>query len=301
MKSAPFTYHRPNSVDEAATLLSEVHEEGGRVIAGGQSLIPMMALRVAYPSCLIDINFIPELDRIAVAKKTLTIGALARHAEFCRPVAPGPIGALLPKIASRIAHYPIRQRGTFCGSLAHADPASEWCLTVSTLNGSILVRSRTDQREIRAEDFFSGAMETKLEPQELITGVRIPLVPDDRVCGFYEFSRRAGDFAMGMCLVVLKLQDGVIKDVQLGMGGVEESPRRLLAVESELKGKDANSANIEEAASMVANTIVALEDEQISGPYRRSIASIVVKRALKEAVESKTDNQKEGRFSKWLK
>ena len=290
MKPAPFIYYRPNSVDEAAEILSEVHEDGGRVIAGGQSLIPMMALRVAYPSCLVDINFIDELARIEVANESLSIGALARHAEFCSPVAPGPMGTVLPKLASRIAHYPIRQLGTFCGSLAHADPASEWCLTVSTLGGTLMAQSKAGKREIRAEDFFAGAMETRLEPEELITGVRIPVLPADRHCGFYEFSRRAGDFSLGMCLVVLRLVDGVIKEARIGMGGVEDTPRRLTAVESELEGNEPSFANIEAAASMVANSIAPLGDEQVSADYRRNIANVVVRRAFIDALNGETRN-----------
>ncbi|MBN9065058.1 MAG: FAD binding domain-containing protein, partial [Rhizobiales bacterium] len=147
MKAAPFTLHRPTTIDEATALLADVAEEGGLVLAGGQSLMPMMALRVAYPPHLVDINAIDTLSRISVADDMLSIGATVRHAAFHRPLPEtGVLGRLLSTVVRHIAHYPIRQRGTFCGSLAHADPASEWCLVAATLDATIVLKSASGTR-----------------------------------------------------------------------------------------------------------------------------------------------------------
>ena len=141
MKPAPFVHHAPRTVDEAVAKLTELGPLDGRVLAGGQSLVPMMAFRMARPAHLIDINAVAGLDRIAVEGNTLSIAACVRHAAFHRPVIAGPTAVLLTNVVANIAHYPIRLRGTFCGSLAHADPASEWCLTAVTLGAEIVALS----------------------------------------------------------------------------------------------------------------------------------------------------------------
>jgi len=142
MKPAPFRYHTPRSVDEAVALLADVGPNDGRVLAGGQSLVPMMALRLARPEHLVDINAIAELGRLAIDGNWLSIGACVRHAAFHGKVVGNPLGALLGEIAHHIAHLPIRTRGTFCGSLAHADPSSEWCLVAAALGAELVAQSR---------------------------------------------------------------------------------------------------------------------------------------------------------------
>ena len=142
MKPAPFVRHVPRTLDEAVKILAEVAPQDGRVLAGGQSLVPIMAFRLAKPAHLVDINEIEGLDKIASDGKFLSIGARVRHAAFHKPVVDNPLGALLAYVARHIAHYPIRVRGTFCGSLAHADPASEWCLTAATLDAMIVAKAR---------------------------------------------------------------------------------------------------------------------------------------------------------------
>jgi carbon-monoxide dehydrogenase medium subunit len=179
MKPAPFVRHVPRTLDEALATLSQVAGEDGRILAGGQSLVPIMAFRLAKPAHLVDINAVEGLDRIVDDGKTLTIGALVRHAAFHKPVTANPLGALLTFVARHIAHYPIRMRGTFCGSLAHADPASEWCLTAATLDAVMVARSTRGSREIPAKDYFDGIMSTVLKDDELLAEVRLPLLPDD--------------------------------------------------------------------------------------------------------------------------
>ena len=156
MKPAPFAYHAPKTADEAVATLAALSSRDGRILAGGQSLVPMMAFRMARPAHLIDINNVAGFDRLALADDTLSIAPCVRHAAFHRPAAPGPTGALLASVVAHIAHYPIRLRGTFCGSLAHADPASEWCLTAVTLGAEIVGTERPRLPHHRRRRLFRG-------------------------------------------------------------------------------------------------------------------------------------------------
>jgi len=158
MKAGSFEWHPARSADEAVALLAEYAPQDGRVIAGGQSLVPSMALRLAFPSHLIDINGVEEFSRVRVEGTDLVIGACVRHSAFHAPVEPGPLGRLLTQVVHNIAHYPIRQRGTFCGSLANADPASEWCLVAATLGARMVARSVRGERVIEASEWFQGIM-----------------------------------------------------------------------------------------------------------------------------------------------
>src|SRR5262249_5315992 len=192
MKPAVFRYHAPKTIDEAVALLAEFAADDGRVLAGGQSLVPTMAFRLARPAHLVDINGVDELNRLDVEGDELCIGACVRHEAFHRPVVAGPLGALLAKVVRSIAHYPIRTRGTFCGSIAHADPASEWCAVATALGARMVARSTRGARTLTADEFFADIMTTNLAEDELLVAVRLPLLPPDTRWGFYEFSRRAG-------------------------------------------------------------------------------------------------------------
>jgi len=288
MKSAPFTYHRPSSVEQALEILASVAEDGGRILAGGQSLVPMMALRVAYPPHLVDINEIAELDRAQVEGGQFVIGALARHARFHECIASGPLGRLMTAVAQHIAHYPIRQRGTFCGSIAHADPSSEWCLVTATLNGSVILRNRAGSREVQAREYFQGVMATEMAADEMVFEVRLPLLGEDERFGFVEFNRRAGDFALGMSLVTFRLRDGLMVDVRVGVGGAETHPRRIEQAEAALSGKAPGEAVFRAAANAAADALTPLEDEQTDAVYRRDLVRVVVRRALEQAWSGQT-------------
>ena len=196
MKPAAFRYHAPKTVDETVAMLTELAPQDGRVLAGGQSLVPTMAFRLARPAHLIDINGVDALNRLAVEGGKLVIGACVRHAAFHRQVCDGPLGKLLSEVVRHIAHFPIRNRGTFCGSLAHADPASEWALVLAALDGEVLAKSARGERVVAARDFFQGIMTTALSDDELLAEARLPVLAAGTRCGFYEFSRRAGDFAL---------------------------------------------------------------------------------------------------------
>jgi len=283
VKPAPFVYHAPKTVDDALAHLAEFGPQDGRVLAGGQSLIPMMAFRMARPAHLVDINTVAGLDRLAVDDGVLSVGACVRHAAFHRPVVEGPAGALLSHVVRDIAHYPIRLRGTFCGSLAHADPASEWCLTAVTLGAEIVAASRRGRRVIAADDFFAGLMATALAEDELLLEARLPLLAPDTRCGFYEFSRRACDYALAMALVIFRLQDGVIAEPRIGIGGAEAQPRRIAAAEAVLAGRKPDDESFRAAAEAAADEVEPMEDIHADAEFRLDLVRAVTRRALERA------------------
>jgi carbon-monoxide dehydrogenase medium subunit len=283
MKPAAFVYHAPKTVDEAVALLAEVAARDGRVLAGGQSLVPTMAFRLAKPAHLVDINGVEALDRLGVADGKLVIGACVRHAAFHRPVCEGPLGKLLADVVRHIAHYPIRNRGTFCGSLAHADPASEWALALAALDGEVLARSTRGERVIAAHDFFRGIMTTALREDELLVEARLPLMAADEQCGFYEFNRRAGDFAMAAALAAYRVEGGRIVAPRVALGGVEPSPRRIAEAEQALAGAIPGEATFRAAAAAAAAAVDPMEDFTTSADFRRDLVLAVTRRALERA------------------
>jgi carbon-monoxide dehydrogenase medium subunit len=284
MKPAAFRYHAPKTVDEAVAILAEVAADDGRVLAGGQSLVPTMAFRLARPAHLVDINGVAALSRLTVADGKLVIGAGVRHAAFHKPVCDGPLGTLLADVVRHIAHFPIRSRGTFCGSLAHADPASEWCLVLAALDGEVLAKSARGERVIAARDFFKGIMTTALAEDELLVEARLPMLPADARCGFNEFNRRAGDFAMAMALAVYRLEAGKIAAPRLAVGGAEVKPRRIAEAERTLDGAAPGDAVFRAAAQAATAAIDPMEDNVTTAEFRRDLVLAVTRRALERAI-----------------
>jgi carbon-monoxide dehydrogenase medium subunit len=266
-------------VAAAVALLADLAPEGGRILAGGQSLVPMMAYRMAQPGHLIDINRVVGLAGVAVSGGVLRIGAATRHADLARPVCGGALGEMLPHIAAHIAHAPIRNRGTFGGSLANADPASEWCTLLATLDGSVEVRASRGERRIAAAAFFNGVMTTQLRDDELLTVASLPVLQGYH-WGFYEINRRAGDYAMAMCLVAYRLQDGMMADVHLGIGGAEAFARRLPQVEFALNGKPPGAEIFARAADAAASAIDPMTDRTMTADFRRHLLRTAIARAL---------------------
>jgi carbon-monoxide dehydrogenase medium subunit len=285
MKPAPFIRHVPRTVDEVVSALAEFAPLDGRILAGGQSLVPIMAFRMARPTHLIDINEVEGLDRLKVDGDLLSIGARVRHGAFHKPVVDGVLGRLLADVVKHIAHYPIRMRGTFCGSLAHADPASEWCLVAATLDAQLVVKSVRGERIVAVTDFLEGIMSTSLAEDEFLAEARLPLLPDDTKFGFYEFSRRAGDFAMAAALVTYRIVDGVMADVRVGIGGAEDRARRITEAEDALTGQAPDAETFAEAAGIAAEAVDPLEDIQTTAEYRRDLVRAVTKRALDRSAQ----------------
>jgi carbon-monoxide dehydrogenase medium subunit len=283
MKSVPFVRHVPRTVAEATAMLAEFGPQDGRVLAGGQSLVPIMAFRMARPAHLVDINGVAELAKVSQIGDTLSIGAIVRHAAFHRPVVTGQMGRLLATVVRNIAHYPIRMRGTFCGSVAHADPASEWCLVAATLAAQMVASSVRGQRVIAAHDFFEGIMTTALAEDEILTEVRLPVISDQTRFGFHEFNRRAGDFAIAMALVTYRVADGVIAEPRVGIGGAEVRSRRIPEAEAILIGRPLDPKTLQAAAEAAAKAIDPMEDIQADAEYRRDLVRAVTRRALEQS------------------
>ncbi len=283
MKPAPFIHHQPASVDDAVGLLAKLAPQGGRILAGGQSLVPIMVFRLAEPAHLIDINRIPDLNQVQAQGGALHIGALARHAAFHRAVCDGPTGALLREVSGAIAHYPIRTRGTFCGSLAHADPASEWCLVLATLGGRLRLQAASGTRDVQAADFFQGIMQTARLDEEMLVEAQLTLLQADARFGFYEHSRRAGDYALSMTLVTWSLRAGRMHVVRLGVGGAEPCPRRLAPAEALLEGERPGETVFARAADAAAAAVEAMADNQVSAELRRDMVRATTLRALRRS------------------
>ena len=280
MKPAPFAYHAPTTLQDALNLLAALAPQDGRILAGGQTLVPAMAYRMARPAHLIDINGIRELEGVSIVGDRLRIGACTRHAFFESDKIPGSLGDLLRKVVRFIAHYPIRQRGTFCGSIANADPSSEWCCVAAALDGLIIAESAGGARRIAANDFSKALMTTALRDDELISAVELPVLSDDTRTGFSEFSRRAGDFAIAMALVTYRLERALIAGARVALGGAEAVPRRIAEAEKVLNGKAPAPDLFAAAGAAAATAIEPIDDNNNPVEYRRALVRSLVGRAL---------------------
>ena len=285
MKPAPFAYHRVHSVDEAVALLAELGDET-KILAGGLSLVPMMNFRLARPSALIDVTRVEGLSYLR-AENGLRIGALTTHrmVETCRdPAVLGDYG-VLPRSARWIGHYPIRSRGTFGGSIAHADPASEWCLLAVLLDAQVGLTGPDGHREVPAAEFFQGFYTTVASPDEMITELSFPHPAPHAV--LTEFAPRQGDFAVVAAAVTLDVADGVCRSGRVVLGGVGAQPVQVET--GVLAGQPAVPATWQAMGEHAATQIDPAEDTHGSGEYRRRLTATLVARALAEASERHLD------------
>jgi carbon-monoxide dehydrogenase medium subunit len=285
VKPSPFEYLAPTSVGEVLSALSQFEGEA-KVLAGGQSLIPSMNFRLIRPRALVDINRIAELGHAYEERGAFVVGALVRHAALAKSVTTDPLGKLLNMVVPHVGHYPIRVRGTFVGSMAHADPAAEWCILAMTLGAEMVARSTERARVIPAEDFFQTVFTTALEPTELLTEVRIPLLGPTARIGFQEFSRRAGDFALAAAMAIVFMDQGRIRDARVGLGGVAGRPVRAKSAEQVLRGAMLERRAFQEAADLAAQEVDPLEDIHGSREYRRRLVRVLVHRALLQTIET---------------
>jgi carbon-monoxide dehydrogenase medium subunit len=286
VKPASFEYVQPRSLDEACASLHDLGEDA-KVLAGGQSLVPMMNFRLARPSALVDLGRVPGLDGVHLDETTVEIGAMVRHRRLERGGdVPGPLGHLLSVAGHCVGHLPIRTRGTFGGSIAHADPASEWCVLVRLLDGDMLVTSTAGTRTLPAASFFVTIFTTTAEPSEVITGVRLPLLGTEDRVGFCEFSRRAGDFAIVMAMAALRVVGGVITWSRVALGGVADVPVRAGAAEAALIGAAPGTEAFELAGAVAAADVEPHDDIHGTAEYRRDLVAVMVRRALEQAMRS---------------
>jgi len=282
MKLPAFEYACPATVAEAVALLASRDE--AKLLAGGQSLVPMMAFRVASPSLLVDLRRLSDLRRIEIDHGGVRLGAMVRWRDIeddARLVAAHP---LLKAAVSHVAHYQIRNRGTVGGSLAHADPAAEMPGIAVACDAEIAVIGAAGARVIRAEDFFIAPLITALAADEIITAIRLPAWPAGRRWGFREFSRRRGDFAMAAAAAFYDIDDsGKAHNAHIGAIGVGDRPVRLSAAEAEVNGKVVDTAVTERAGAAASAAVNPHDDIHASGAYRKSLIGTMVERALQDA------------------
>ena len=283
MKLPPFEYACPATIAEAVSLLASYPGEA-KVIAGGQSLMPMMAFRLASPSLLVDLRKLKGLDRIEIGKDGIHLGAIVRWRDILDSAVLRKAHPLLVAAIGHVAHYQIRNRGTVGGSLAHADPAAEMPGIAVTCDGLIFITGKAGSRVLRAHDFLLGALTTALQPDELITAIRLPLWPAARRWGFEEFARRRGDFALA-AVAVFYDEDGLgrSKDVHIGVIGAANRPLRMKEAEALLNGRALTEALIVEAGRIVSAAVDPPDDIHASAAYRRALAGTLTERALLRA------------------
>lgn len=284
MKPAPFEYIRPTSLHDALVALAQ-HSSAGKILAGGQSLVPMMNLRLVKPEVLIDINRIPGLADIRVDSGELVIGALARHAALLASEVVGKHCPLMVEAYACVAHGPIRNRGTLGGNISHADPASEMPAVLAACDAKISVRSATGARTIPATEFFTGALTTALADGEMVTEIRIPTAKRGQGAAWQETANRKGDFAMAGIAALVTVAGGECTSASLAAAGMERPGVRLPAVEKRLVGTTLDDAAIAGAARMAAQVVQPSDFYHADPMYKRELVEALTARALVAARE----------------
>lgn len=282
MKPAPFEYVTAGTVEEAVSALADGGDMA-KILAGGQSLVPLLALRLARPDVLVDVNSVTGLDSIAVEDGTLRIGALARHRAVERDAAVAARFPIVSEAVSKIGHVAIRNRGTVGGSVAHADPAAEWPTVLLALDGEVEVASRAGRRVVPAEELFVSYLTTSLSWDEMLCEIRLKQPPGTCGSSFLELARRDGDFAMVGVAAVLGFTSGEVTHCRIALSGVGSTPVRARAAEASLVGTAADAEAIGAAAATVSEEIEPSGDIHGSADYRRKVASVLTRRALDAA------------------
>jgi carbon-monoxide dehydrogenase medium subunit len=285
VKPAAFAYHEAQSVEEALALLADLGDDA-KVLAGGQSLVPMMNFRLARPAALVDLNRVAALSYLRTDQGTLRIGAMTRQRAIERSEVVARGWPLLPQAVRMIGHTQIRNRGTVGGSLAHADPAAELPAVITALEAEMLIRGSAGQRVARPEDFFQGYYATSLAADEILVEVRVPGVPLRTGWAFREVSRRQGDFALVGVAALLTLDvDGTITGARLAFTGAAPTPIRTRDAEAALVGQRPGVALFAEAGETATRDLDPETDLHATAAYRRKVAAVLARRALLDATE----------------
>ena len=282
MKPPPFDYHCPETLDEALALLA-AHGDDAKVLAGGQSLVPMLNLRALHPAVLIDINRLPGLDHVRIEDGELRIGALARHKAVLESAAVRQASPLMAAAYPYVSHGPIRNRGTLCGNLCHADPASEMPAVALACDAEMVLQSAASTRSVRAAEFFTGALSTATEADELLVEVRVLQAPAGQGAAFHEVSPRKGDFAYVAVGATVALYGGACETVRIVCAGVGDGPYRAEMAEHGLKGAVPDDDAFRRAAEAAADGVDPGEDFHADADYRRDLVRSLTRRALAEA------------------
>jgi carbon-monoxide dehydrogenase medium subunit len=282
VKPAQFHYLCPLTIDEALDQLAR-HGDEAKVLAGGQSLVPLMNMRLARPAVIIDINRIDALGYLREDAGVLRVGALTRQRAAERSPLVAERCPLLRDALHVVGHVQIRNRGTIGGSIAHADPAAELTAILAALDGEVTVRSARGTRVIAAPDLFISYLTTSLDPRELLVEVRIPALPRDAGWSWMELARRHGDFALAGVGVVLAARRGVVAEARIGLIGVGPTPVRAAQAERALIGQTPSEALWAEVAEAVRAAVTPDGDIHASAEYRKHVSGVLAQRALREA------------------
>lgn len=285
MKPAAFDYYAPTTVEDVMALLKR-HGSDARLLAGGQTLLPMMNFRLAAPEVIIDLNRIPELAYINEAGGRVHIGAMTRQ----RTLEFSPVIArelpLLHEAIKMVGHLPTRSRGTIGGSLANADSAAEIPMILQVLEGEVLVRGPDGERTIPAAEFVLDAMTTSLAEDEMLAEVRLPVMPPGALFAVEEFSRRRGDFAIAAVAAMLVIKDGRCETARIATAGVSSFSSRLRTAEEVLEGRPIDADAIEKAGEAAAAAVEPVSDRNASEEYRRHLTKVLTSRVLKRAAKA---------------
>jgi aerobic carbon-monoxide dehydrogenase medium subunit len=287
VKPAPFEYAAPPSLDEAVAELAR-HGDDGKVLAGGQSLVPMLNFRLARPRVVIDINRVTGLDAVTESEGVLRVGALVRQRRLERWAAGR--SALLATAMAHIGHSAIRNRGTVTGSVVHADPAAELPALLLALDGAVVARSPRGERAIAAAELFQGPLTTSLGPDEIATETRFTLPAATDGWGFHEMARRHGDFALVGAIAVVGLRAGRIVRVRTALFGAGPTPVRLAVLERGLVGEAGTVATLRAASESATRALDTAADIHATAEYRRAVAATLMTRALVDAVGRAKDH-----------
>ena len=283
MKPASYTYQRPGNVAEALQILAR-YGEGAKPLAGGQSLGPMLNMRLARPEHLVDLNDLIEMDYVREVSSMIEVGALTRHHRLANSAELKSTVPLLSQAAATIGHYAIRQRGTVAGSLVHADPAAQIPLIAVTLGAQVVVQSSKGSRVVPAVDFLQSIMTIDLKETEMVTALRFPMQGPNEGWAFEIFSRRHGDFAMASVAATLSLDgNGALSALRLGLGGVGPVPLRMPEIEAGALGSTLDEASTKRLARQAADAIEPEEDEQVPAVFRKELIETLTARALRHA------------------
>jgi aerobic carbon-monoxide dehydrogenase medium subunit len=283
LKPSPFKYAAPSTIDEALALFGRAGGDA-KLLAGGQSLVPMMNLRLATPAAIIDLNRIANLSRIAVGAAEIRIGAMTRHRAIETSAELRAALPILPRAAAEIGHLAIRNRGTIGGSIAHADPAAEWPLAGVALDASMVMRSVRGERAVSAREFFIAPMTTALAEDEILTEIRFPRVKGQVGYGFAEMCRRHGDFALASALArAVHNEAGKLTSIELAIGGAHPVPFLVPGLDRLAVNTAADS--LRDAAAMASRAVEPSSDIHGSADFRRRITATVAYRALAECLE----------------
>jgi aerobic carbon-monoxide dehydrogenase medium subunit len=288
MKPAQFDYAAPQSLEEALSLLAA--NEGAKIISGGQSLMPLLAFRLAAPTLLVDLRKVPGLSDIEVGPEGVRLGARVRWVDIEKDERLRTAHPLLASAIDHVAHYQIRNRGTVGGSMSHADPAAEMPGVAITCDATIEIAAPGGRREVPAAEFFQGSLQTVLDENEIMTAVHLPAWNSARRWAFTEFSRRAGDFALAAVLLFYdRDEQGRVRDAHVGAIGVGDCPRRVGEVEAALNGAVIDDAAIERASRAAFSAIEPSSDQHADADYRRSLYCTLLEQSLRRSCTSAKD------------